>query len=67
MKTFLSEGENFGQERETKKKKKRKGQALIVLNQKLLSLEEIQQMSVLSSYSNENSTNHPQMLEVGIC
>lgn len=50
-----------------KKKKKRKGQALIVLNQKLLSLEEIQQMSVLSSYSNENSTNHPQMLEVGIC
>ena len=42
MKAFYSEGKNFGQERRDKKKKKRKEQAFIVLNQKLLSLEEIQ-------------------------
>ena len=41
MKAFYSEGKNFGQERRDKKKK-RKEQAFIVLNQKLLSLEEIQ-------------------------
>lgn len=43
MKAFYNERKNFGQERkDQKKKKKRKEQAFIVLNQKLLSLEEIQ-------------------------
>lgn len=53
-------GKNFAQheEKEKDETKIRKAKALIVLNQKPpLSLEEIQQISVLSSYSSENGDN----------